>query len=225
MSFASRLSMLALLSSSLLSFVSSSGEEAVIVYSRDQTCQGKEMIRAFTNECKQYYANDDAAMDYFRFHCDKNSNTLTMVHYLDKDCLTAANDDEVTVLMDLNDNADPGSCQTLGEVESNYHSAQLFCGGISAINNPKTFFSAFESEKVMFRHFTNSDDTCSDQPSVIELVRTLSLSLPHLPLHRLSLLQFTQRTCLYFPALDSSVHTGVYSMFAKEVSEGTRNQL
>jgi hypothetical protein len=160
--------------SSLLPSISCGGEEAVIVYSRDSNCQGKEMIRAYTSECKQFYANDDAAMDYFNFQCDKKTNTLSLVQYLDKDCLRSVGN--VSILLQLPEDADPGSCQTLGEENSNYHSAQLFCGGISAIDNPKTFFSAFESEKVMFRHFTNSDDTCSNKPSVIELV-SISLSL------------------------------------------------
>lgn len=56
----------------------------------------------------------------------------------------------------------------------------------------------------MFKHFTNSDDTCSKKPSVIEM--------------------FAQRTCLYFPAMEYSVHTGVYAMFSKETSEGVKNE-
>jgi hypothetical protein len=133
------------------------------------------MIRAFTPECKAFYSDDDAAMDYFQFHCNANTNTLTMEEYVDKDCLKSTGN--VTVLMEpLTTTITPGSCQQYShqqEDQSHYHSAQLFCGGISSIKNPKSFFSAFETEKIMFRHYTNADDTCADKPSVIELVCSL----------------------------------------------------
>jgi hypothetical protein len=173
MTFPHSLLTLSLSFSLLVSPVHSAGEEAVIVYSRDDSCRGQEMIRAFTPECKEFYSNDDATMDYFKFHCNEDTNTLTMEEYLDKDCLKSTGN--VTVLMESTTGTPTatGSCQRYSheqEERTNYHSAQLFCGGISSIQNPKTFFSAFETEKIMFRHYTNADDTCSDKPSVIELV-------------------------------------------------------
>ena len=146
------------------------GEEAVMVYSRDDSCTGQEMIRAFTQECKEFYSNDDAMIDYFQFHCEEETNTFFMEQYYDKNCQKSTGNR--TIL--FQSTVENGICQQVGyehqEGVQNYHSIQLFCKGISSIKNPKTFFTTFKTEKIMFRHYTNSDDTCADKPAVIELV-------------------------------------------------------
>lgn len=150
------------------------GESAVIVYSRDNNCKGQEMIRAYSNECKSYYSNDDSLIDYFQFECNKEKNILILKQYNDKYCKKYTGNSTILIKPSSTTGSITtttiGSCQQFGSENSNYHSAQLFCGGISSINNPKTFFSAFETEKIMFKHYTNADNTCSNKPSVIELV-------------------------------------------------------
>ena len=154
----------------LIKRIRSNGEAAIIIYSRDNNCNGQEMIRAYTNECKRYYLNDDSTTDFFQFQCLKDSNTLILQQYSDNKCKKSTGNITILIQEEEEDLKFDGSCQQLGKEEINYHSAQLFCGGISAINNPKSFFSTYKTEKIMFKHYTNSDSSCSNKPSVIEMV-------------------------------------------------------
>lgn len=169
---------------SFLLLIISKNEEAIIVYSRDNNCKGQEMIRAFTKECKEYYSNDNSIKDYFQFECNKNNNMLILKQFSDNNCKEVKN---ITILFQSSSSSSGsssttisntnGMCNILGDENSNYHSAQLFCDGISSIDNPKTFFNAFETEKIMFKHFTNSDNTCSNKPSVVELVTYIHIHI------------------------------------------------
>lgn len=201
--------------------INGDGKAAVVVYSKDSSCLGKELVRAYSGVCTPYYANDDANLDYFRFQCDNVNSEITLLRYSDPDCSRQVNSSKI-----VQGYRSDRVCQTLhssfATVENSFLSVQMFCGGISLKNNPKTYQALFQTEKIAFKHFTNYDRTCKLNPSVIELVNH-SPVLITLFSHNLFLdcCQFTINDCLYYPAIETHVGTGIYTVFNKERPEGT----
>mmetsp|Transcript_15575 Transcript_15575/g.23479 ORF Transcript_15575/g.23479 Transcript_15575/m.23479 type:complete len:435 (-) Transcript_15575:86-1390(-) len=174
------------------------GEAAVIAFSKDAYCKGQELFRAYSGQCTAFYADDDAAIDYFKFTCDSSTGSVLYAQYTDNTCRQMTGN-KSTILQNYGGD---GSCQKLVyamKSQTNFQSVQLFCGGIAANKHPRSYYNAFQSEKIAFTHYSNSENECLKSPSVVEL--------------------FAPDTCLYYPAIESSTSTELFARFSREVSE------
>lgn len=188
-----------ILFSSFLSGVLSDGQAATIVYSRDNNCRGKELIRSYTGQCTKYLNLATSQEEYVQFFCSKNNGVVSVQSFIDSKCTTRAGD--LTEI--LSNYEGDGSCQQIFGYQNNYLSAQLFCD-----TNDKTLRSELGSnvihDKITFRYYSNHDTTCALYPSIIEM--------------------WSEDICLYYESIgflshESYVGTGMYGIYSQEVSE------
>ena len=125
----------ALICSYIIGVVHGNGEAATVIYSKDGSCLGKEVIRAYSGTCTPFYGDDDASLDYFQFQCDSVRNQIRLLTFADAKCAIQTNQSTVVQTFKTD-----GTCQrthsSFATVENNFQSVQVFCGGISLKSTP-----------------------------------------------------------------------------------------
>jgi hypothetical protein len=191
--------LLYLLLFSIIPSVLGDGQAATIVYSRDSTCLGKELIRSYTGQCTKYLNSETGTLEYLKFFCSENTGFVSVQSFVDSNCATSAGD--ATEL--LSNSQGDGSCQKIYGYQNNYLSAQLFCDATDSSLKSK-LGSNVVHDKITFRYYPNQDTTCALYPSVIEM--------------------WSEDICLYYESIgflahESYVGTGMYGIYTQEVSE------
>lgn len=183
----------------VLGAVEGVGQTAVIVYSRDDSCSGKEVVRAYSGRCIQYFNTFTNLEEYMKFSCSSSNGHVMVESFEDSMCSTRTGN--VTEI--LSNTAGDGSCQKIFGYQNNYMSAQLFCASEDS-ELESALGEDFLRNKISFRYYTNLHTSCRQYPSIIEM--------------------WSEDICLYYESIgyfshETYIGTGVYGIFAQEVSE------
>ena len=192
-----------LCSCSRLPSVWGDGQAATIVYSRDGSCVGKELVRSYTGQCTRYLNTETNLEEYVQFFCSKNNGFVSVQSFVDSKCTTRVGN--LTEI--LSNYRGDGSCQQIFGYQNNYLSAQLFCE--TTDNSLRAAMgsgsgSNIVHDKITFRYYSNLDTTCAFYPSIIEM--------------------WSEDVCLYYESIgflshEAYVGTGMYGIYSQEVSE------
>lgn len=194
-----KLLLFVLLHTSFLESVLSDGQAATIVYSRDSSCMGQELIRSYTGQCTRYLNTETSQLEYVRFFCSNNNGYVSVQSFIDSECKSSIGN--ITEI--LSNSRGDGSCQKIYGYQNNYLSAKLFCGTTDS-GLRSALGSGVVQNKITFRYYSNQDTICTPYPTIIEM--------------------WSEDICLYYESIgflshESYVGTGMYGIYSQEVSE------
>mmetsp|Transcript_17098 Transcript_17098/g.28560 ORF Transcript_17098/g.28560 Transcript_17098/m.28560 type:complete len:409 (+) Transcript_17098:51-1277(+) len=185
--------------SALVTKVSGDGQAGTIVYSRDSSCKGQELVRSYSGQCIQYLNPNTNQLEYAKYSCSTNNGFVTVESFIDSSCQSRTGN--ITEL--LSNSVGDGSCQKIYGYQNNYLSAQLLCDNTDSALKSK-LGTNFVKDKITFRYYSNFDTACSMHPSIIEM--------------------WSEDRCLYYESIGFLTHesykgTGMYGIYTQEVSE------
>lgn len=175
------------------------GQAATVVYSRDSSCIGKELVRSYSGQCIEYLNTDTNTLEYAKYACSKSNGFVSVESFIDSKCMSSTGN--ITEL--LSNTIGDGSCQKIFGYQNNYLSAQLICDASDSVVKSK-IGSNIVKDKITFRYYSNYDTACNTRPTMIEM--------------------WSEDVCLYYESIgflshESYMGTGMYGIYTQEVSE------